>query len=510
MYDDEKMNTVSNENDIAQEENTSFHEEDSSIQNEDIALEKDSVNNEESIGTESQNMSEKDYKENIKRMKAEYKLFLKEQKQAAKEAQKNEDLYSEDNVYTTKKRSIGAGATILISLLSSFVIFVVIFALLAFFPSKDRSFLAGIYNGTSSFFSEPGRTNNPSGNDIDIGGGTVSKGDNVTINVYGEEEIAAAVYAKAANSVVGIAVSRIGGNKWNPTETTVSMGSGVIYSGDGIIITNHHVIEAALDKSGNISSSAAIRVYFKTDLTEWSYVTEIIGTDAANDIAVLRVDAKNLQPIEFANSDTLTTGETVVAIGSPGGITFMNSVSEGILSGINRTITTENNVVYDLLQTTAAINPGNSGGALLNKEGKLIGICVIKISSTDYEGMGFAINSNTTKTIVESILEYGYYNKPLFGITVNTTYTPDIAQDKGWETGAYIEDVSKNSAADKAGIKQDDIITKINDKNINSFDALRRILLDCRPGDKINVEIYRTGTSKTFTVEVTLDETPKP
>ena len=185
----------------------------------------------------------------------------------------------------------------------------------------------------------------------------------------------------------------------------------------------------------------------------------------------------------------------------------MNSISEGILSGINRTVTTNNTTVYDLIQTTAAINPGNSGGALLNKEGKLIGLCVIKIVSTEYEGMGFAINSNTVKTIVESIKEYGYYNKPLLGVNINTNYNASIADKQGWERGAYIENVTASSGAEKAGIKAEDIITKINDTKISSFAELRRFMLTCKPGETVRIEVYRTGNGQTLNFEVVLDET---
>ncbi len=453
-----------------------------------------------------QGMSEKEYKANIKRMKQEYKQFQKDKKQSAKAERGAMYTAAQPQHTASMRKGIGAGTSFVLSLLASFLVFVVIFGLLAFFPSKEKSFLASLYSdsGTSS----TGETKNPTGNEVQIGDTTVSKGDNVTINVTGDSEIAQAVYAKAANSVVGIAVSQVGGSKWNQYETVVSMGSGIVYSADGIIVTNCHVVENAIDASGKgINSNYAIRVYFKTDLSEWAYATELIGYDATNDIAVLRVDAQNLQPIEFADSDTLTTGETAITIGSPGGLTYMNSISEGILSGLNRTVTTDNTTVYDLIQTTAAINPGNSGGALLNKEGKLIGLCVIKIVSTEYEGMGFAINSNTVKTIVESIREYGYYNKPLLGVTINTAYTTTVADSQGWKRGAYVEDVTASSCAEKAGIKADDIITKMNDTDISSFAELRRFMLTCKPGETVQVEVYRVDEDQTLSFEVVLDET---
>ena len=454
-------------------------------------------------------MSEEDYKESIKQMKQEYKQFQKDKKQAEKQQREAcQEAYAQNGFNYNSHKGGGTIKTVLISLISSLVVFSLIFALLAFFPSKDKSFLASFYTGSKIINS--GETNNPSGNDITIGDNTVSKGDDVTINVTGESGIPQAVYAKAANSVVGIEVSQVTGNKWNQYEQTVSMGSGIIYSEDGIIVTNHHVVESAINKStGKLSSSYSIKIYFTIDLTEWAYATELIGYDAENDIAVLRVNSTNLQPIEFADSDKLVTGETAISIGSPAGIEYMNSISEGILSGLNRTVTTNNSVIYDLIQTTAAINPGNSGGALLNSEGKLIGICVIKIVSTNYESMGFAINSNTVKTIVESIKKYGYYNKPLIGVTINTTYTPTIASEQGWPAGAYIEEVTKDSAADKVGIKAEDIITKMNDVKITSFLELRRFMLKCQPGDKITIELYKSGSGETYTVEVLLDGTKK-
>lgn len=445
-------------------------------------------------------MNEEDYKNSIKQMKLEYKQFQKDRKKAEKQAMQTE-------IEFHQSKSSNAVGSILISVLSAFVVFTILFSLLAFFPSKDKSFFASFYKGSNS--STDGSTKNPSGSNLPVGGSSVSKGDNVTINIDGQSGISQAVYAKAANSVVGIEVLQLRGNKWNQYEETVSMGSGIIYSSDGIIVTNHHVIEAAIDPSTkNLSQSFSIKIYFTTDLTQWAYVTELKGYDADNDLAVLRVDATNLQPIEFADSDKLVTGETAISIGSPAGIEFMNSISEGILSGLNRTVTTNTSVIYDLIQTTAAINPGNSGGALLNSEGKLIGICVIKIASTEYESMGFAINSNTVKTIVESIKTYGYYNKPMLGITINTTYSATIATKQGWPAGAYIEEVS-GKAAEKAGLKAEDIITKMNDKEISSFLELRRFLLNCKPGDTVKLEVFRTPSEETLTLEIKLDGTTK-
>ena len=321
------------------------------------------------------------------------------------------------------------------------------------------------------------------------------------------DSIAAAVYAKVVNSVVGIEVTKVDGGKWNQTETTYSQGSGIVYSSDGTIVTNYHVIEAAVNKNtGKLNSSFNIYAYFDTKLTQFTKDVTLVGYDVASDIAVLKFNIKGVQPITVANSDEITIGEPVVAIGCPGGLDFMNSVSEGIVSGTNRAIAVSNTeMVYDLIQTTAAINPGNSGGALLNSRGELVGICAMKLSDINYEGMGFAISSNTVKKIVESIRKYGYYNKPVLGVTIDTTYSMAVAQSNGWPLGAAVTEVTEGSCADKAGIAKNDIITEINSKRIETFIDLRAALLSYSPGETILVEIYRIDDNKKIIVQVTLD-----
>lgn len=418
-----------------------------------------------------------------------------------------DNLFDDLGHQTSRKSSFSFLPSVIVSVVSTVVVVCILFALAAYFPSKEKSFLASFFNDTPKL---SGQTSNPSGTDVTIGDNVIQKGDDVTINISGESEIAQAVYAKAANSVVGIAVSKESGSKWNKTESIVTMGSGVVYSADGLIITNHHVVEKSIDPTtGKLSSSFNIKIYFNTDLTEWAYASEILGFDAENDIALLRAEATNLNPIEFADSDNLITGETAISIGSPGGLPYMNSVSEGILSGINRSISTGTSVVYDLIQTTAAINPGNSGGALLNSKGQLIGICVIKIAATNYESMGFAINSNTVKTIVESILKYGYYNKPTIGVIINSTYTKSIALKEGWELGAYVDQVYPDSPASKAGIVIGDVITKIEDTTISSFASLRRFLLDYKPGDTVSITLFNTDSLETRTISLTLCDSEK-
>lgn len=446
--------------------------------------------------------TEEDYLNEMNRLQEEYRQYQKAKKEALEKQKKEE---AEQAAALKQKRGLGSFTTILISVGAATMIFILLFCLLAFFPSKDESFLSQIFSDVTVIQQNSTISGTP-GNSTDIGGTTVKPGDNVNITVD-SNSIASAVYAKVVNSVVGIRVTKVEGGKWNQTETTYSQGSGIVYSSDGIIVTNYHVIDAAVNTStGKLNSSFNIYAYFDTKLTQYTREVTLIGYDVASDIAVLKYNIKGLSPIEIANSDEITIGEPVVAIGCPGGLDFMNSVSEGIVSGTNRAIAVSNTeMVYDLVQTTAAINPGNSGGALLNSKGELIGICAMKLSDINYEGMGFAISSNTVKKIVESIKIYGYYNKPVLGVTIDTKYDMAMAQSNKWPLGAAVTEVTEGSCAEKAGIAKNDIIVAINSKKIETFIDLRAALLSYMPGDKIFVDVYRIDENKTITVQVTLD-----
>ncbi|MBQ5761916.1 MAG: trypsin-like peptidase domain-containing protein [Clostridia bacterium] len=445
---------------------------------------------------------EEDYLNEINRLQEEYKQYQKAKREALERQKKEEAAKA---AALNQRKGLGSFPTILISVGAATMIFILIFCALAFFPSKDESFLSQIFSDVTIIQQNSTITGTP-GTSTDIGGTTVNPGDNVNITVE-SDSIAAAVYAKVVNSVVGIEVTKVDGGKWNQTETTYSQGSGIVYSSDGTIVTNYHVIEAAVNKNtGKLNSSFNIYAYFDTKLTQFTKDVTLVGYDVASDIAVLKFNIKGVQPITVANSDEITIGEPVVAIGCPGGLDFMNSVSEGIVSGTNRAIAVSNTeMVYDLIQTTAAINPGNSGGALLNSRGELVGICAMKLSDINYEGMGFAISSNTVKKIVESIRKYGYYNKPVLGVTIDTTYSMAVAQSNGWPLGAAVTEVTEGSCADKAGIAKNDIITEINSKRIETFIDLRAALLSYSPGETILVEIYRIDDNKKIIVQVTLD-----
>lgn len=451
--------------------------------------------------------TDEEYLSEINRLQEEYKQYQKAKKEA-EEKKRREEAAANSQVYY-EKRGPGTFVTVMISVSSSLLIFVMLFCALAFLPTKDTSVLSKLFGDVTIVKQENSTIIGTPGDSTDIGGTTIKPGDNVTITPVETDSIASAVYAKVFNSVVGIEVTKVEGGKWNQTEIVYSQGSGIIYSSDGIIVTNYHVIEAAVNPTtGKLNSSFNIYAYFDTKLTQYSNDVELIGFDKASDIAVLKYNVSGLTPLEFADSDEVVIGEPAVAIGSPGGLDFMNSVSEGIISGKDRAIAVSNTeIVYDLIQTTAAINPGNSGGALLNSEGKLLGICAMKLSDINYEGMGFAISSNAVKKIVESIRLYGYYNKPVLGVTIDTTYDMALAQEKGWPLGAAVAEVSEGSCAANSGIKKNDIITKIEDTRIETFVDLRTELLSHMPGDTITIEVFRIDDNKTITIQVTLDGT---
>ncbi len=239
-----------------------------------------------------------------------------------------------------------------------------------------------------------------------------------------------AIADKVLPSVVGIRASyQSAGGFFGQSTQSSSEGSGVIYREDGYIITNYHVVEGAKD-------SGTINVYMDENDSDGTEAT-IVGYDAGADLAVLKINKTGLTPIEIADSDQIKVGQVAVAVGNPGGLQFMGSVSEGIVSGLNRTLTLESGQSMGLIQTDAAINPGNSGGALVDGTGKLIGINSAKLassssSSTSFEGMGFAIPSNEVVEICDRLINNEGKKAAYLGVTIDMRYTTDVLQSMGY------------------------------------------------------------------------------
>lgn len=326
-----------------------------------------------------------------------------------------------------------------------------------------------------------------------------------------------AVANKVIKSVVGVVCqpgSSSGQNFFfgnNSSNEAHSEGSGVIYSSDGYIITNKHVVEYAISYNGSV------QVYLYGD-TKTAYNATVVGYDSFSDLAVLKIDKTGLTCADIGDSDKLTLGQNVVAIGNPGGLNFMGSVSVGYLSGINREVTIDT-VTMKLLQTDASISPGNSGGALVDNEGKLIGITNSKLVSQGFEGMGFAIPIDTVTEVCDGIISGKGYSgsnsgdssnggtdssqKPYLGVTIATNYTSDILQSYGLPAGVLVSSVSENGPADKAGIEEFDIITAADGQAVTSYEELVSIIGKHKVGDTMVLSVYHDRNNET--VKVTLE-----
>jgi len=276
-------------------------------------------------------------------------------------------------------------------------------------------------------------------------------------------------------------------------------GSGVIISSDGYIMTNYHVVEYA-DPKNNSSRNTTLEVFLPDDRQTKA---TFIGGDSKTDLAVIKIDLENLPVAELGDSSQLQVGELAVAIGNPLGMEFAGSVTAGVISALDRKVTTDDKIL-NLIQTDAAINPGNSGGALVNSRGQVIGINTIKISVTGVEGLGFAIPINDAKPISDHLIMFGYVKgRPFIGIT-GREITEIIAKQYGVPVGIFVMDVTVGSGADKAGIRSGDIIVSLADREVKTMKDLDEIKKDYKAGDTVNVVVVREG--KRLTLELVFSE----
>lgn len=278
-------------------------------------------------------------------------------------------------------------------------------------------------------------------------------------------------------------------------------GTGVILSEDGYIVTNAHVI---YDSEYGLELAKKIKVLMANDD---EHEATVVGYDTDCDIAVLKIEAEGLTPAEFGDSDNLQLGQSVIAIGNPLGFDLMNTVTAGIVSGLNRQIEISDKNMT-LLQTDAAINSGNSGGPLINLYGQVIGINSSKMSAsfneTAIEGIGFAIPSNEVGTIVNELMSHGYVTgKPSLGISC-VTVTEEVSSMYGMQLGIYVSEVTNGSAAETAGIQKGDIITAVNGETVETVEELNAAKNMHNAGDTITITLVRYGES--MDVNVTLDE----
>lgn len=302
----------------------------------------------------------------------------------------------------------------------------------------------------------------------------------------------------AGKSVVGVTVRSVSNTVFGGTSTSDSEGSGIIYTADGYIVTNYHVIEDA------ISNQSISKVYVTLPNSDEEIEASIIGADSVTDIAVIKIQKEGLSAATFDDSNNLKVGELVVTIGNPLGRELAGSITVGYVSALNRTLTS-NGRTYKLLQTDAAINPGNSGGALVSSSGKVIGINTVKIGATDVEGIGFAIPSNIAKPIVDELIKNGKIVRPYIGIS-GISLDDNMAKRYNLVKGVYVAKIESSSAAYNAGIKVGDVIVKIDDKEITTIEELNEIKNSKSVGDTVKITVYRDGKNTEINVKLDSDD----
>ena len=307
----------------------------------------------------------------------------------------------------------------------------------------------------------------------------------------------AEVYAAGVNSVVSINVTGTSGtNFFGQPVKTASAGSGFVLTKDGYIVTNYHVVKDA--------DTVKVTMYNGDE-----YDAKYVGGDEDYDIAVIKVEATDLQPVTLGDSDKLNVGDHVLAVGNPlGELTF--SMSGGMVSSVNRAINVSG-TPFNMIQTDASINPGNSGGPMFNQYGEVVGIVSAKYSSysnSSVEGLGFAIPINDVFAMIQDIMTNGYItNKPYLGITGGSMTEQMAAQYRyDIKEGVFVYSVEEGKAAEKAGLQMGDVITKVDDHDIKSMEDLTAVKKQYAAGDTSILTIYRSG--ETMTVELTWDAVP--
>ena len=289
------------------------------------------------------------------------------------------------------------------------------------------------------------------------------------------------IYEKNIPSVVSITCTLNNGS---------STGTGVVLSENGYLVTNYHVVEDAARISIQLTDGREL-------------IAGVVGTDPISDLAVLYVEAADLVPAQFGNSDVLRVGDAVVAIGDPLGSNFRGTMTDGIVSAINRNITV-NGRTMSLIQTNAALNSGNSGGPLINCYGQVIGINTMKIGAfTDksgVEGLGFAIPSTTVKEVVNQLVDKGYVSgRPWLGIQ-GESFSPFYQHFYRMPAGLYITAVDAGSPARQAGIQEGDLLLTMDGETVSSMDTLNRLLYSHQVGDSVTLTIYRSGTQSSVSL----------
>ncbi len=408
----------------------------------------------------------------------------KEENKNTFQAVKKQNTYN--NFYdSNKKQRVGFGKSVLVPFISGIVGCSLVLGTCFGVPSIREKLIGG-QGATAS----------------NSASGTV---DYVSLKDYSDTSIYAS--NKILPSIVGINVEYSVNSMFSmfgaqAQSSATAAGSGIIISEDGYILTNNHVVDSEESSSFyELSSANKITVQLYND--DKQYDAKIVGQDDETDLAVIKIDASNLVAAEFADSDSLKVGEFAMAVGNPLGLG--SSITSGVISALNREITDSDGKTYTLIQTDAAINSGNSGGALVNSEGKVIGVNTMKVSSTGVEGMGFAIPINSTIDITDQLIQYNKVKRPYIGIS-GVDVDEQTAKAYNMVVGIYVRSVENFSAAEKAGLQIGDIIIEADGQKITTMDELNEIKNKHAIGDELKIKINREGQEQE--INLTLGEQP--
>lgn len=318
----------------------------------------------------------------------------------------------------------------------------------------------------------------------------------VSLSNYSDTGISVA--NKVRPSIVGIKVEYAATSLFGAPQMVSAEGSGIIITEDGYILTNNHVVNSTSSSSFyEISKASKLTVTLYAD--EQTYEAKIIGTDEQTDLAVIKIDKTGLTPAELGDSDGVQVGEFCMAVGNPLGM--QSSVSAGIVSAVDRQITDEDGKTFTLIQTDAAINSGNSGGALVNSKGQVIGVNTMKLSGTGVEGVGFAIPINSTKDIYSQLIEHQKVKRPYIGIA-GIDLTEELAKANNLTVGIYVKSVEDFSAAQKADIRNGDVIIEADGKKVKTMNELNEIKNSHKIGDELTLKVVRDGKEKEITLKL--------
>ena len=322
---------------------------------------------------------------------------------------------------------------------------------------------------------------------------------NVTISVdESSNSNIEAVAKKVSQSVVFVRTSTAVDDFFGGSSESTGEGSGIIYSEDGYIVTNYSVIKKATE-----NANVKIEVFFSSNKKK-PVKASIVGYNISYDLAVLKVEALGLVPVEIAGVKGLAVGQYVAAISSPGGIDYMGTVTYGIISGVNRTVenSASNETALSLIQTDAIVNSNFTGGALVNIKGQLIGIPSSKIVSENPNGMGFAIPADKVVEVCNKVIDKESTPDPYIGVSFSDSWTAERLEEYGYPMGAVVKNVVEGGPADITGIKSGDIITEFGTSVVKDFEQLNSLIAECKPGDTVSVKYYRSG--RYYTTAVTI------